>query len=204
MTPGKSVAFARGRDDAAGVLIEFRHAPRGESLAWIHRPDGVMLLLPSYSRKFRVPHDIAHAVTERELGLAQGVFGSIAAGAVFENMRVASGRPRHDARAISARVLRANSRALSVAEALSGVMHHVVEHRQPTRRALLREAWGVISAEPFPWTDADIESATEALRGFDERWCALDADATLEFDWSRGLIRAAPRSPGSRSARRPA
>lgn len=171
------------------MLIEFRRAPRGESLAWIHRPDGVVLLLPSYSRKFRVPHDIAHAVTERELGLAQGVFGSIAAGAVFENMRVVSGRPRHDARAVSARVLRANSHALSAAEALSGVLHHIVEHRRPTRRTLPREAWGVLSAEPFPWTDADIASATDALREFDERWCALDAEGTLEFDWPRRLIR---------------
>jgi hypothetical protein len=178
-----------GEGDAAGVLIEFRHARRGESLAWIHRPDGVVVLLPSYSRKHRVPHDIAHAVTEREFGMAQGVFGSIAAGAVFENMRVVSGRPRHDARAISARVLRANSRALAVAEALSGVLHRAVEERQPAPKALLSEAWGVISAEPFPWTDADIASATEVLRGFDERWCALPADGTLEFDWPRRLIR---------------
>ena len=157
-----------------------------------------MVDLPSYSRKFRVPHDIAHAVTERELGMSQGVFGSIAAGAVFENMRVVSGRPRHDARAISARVLRANARALAAAEALSGVLHHAVEDRGPTPRELLREAWGVISAEPFPWTDAEVTSATDVLREFDERWCALAADGTLDFDWPRRLIRS-----GRVSSRRP-
>lgn len=76
----------------------------------IHCPDGVVVWLPSYSRKWRVPHDVAHAVTERELGLAQGVFGSIASVAVFDNMQVVSGRPRHDARAVSARILRSNAR----------------------------------------------------------------------------------------------
>ncbi len=71
--------------------ISFHHAPRGESEARIRRQDGVVLILPSYSRKFRVPHDLAHAAAERELGLGGGVFGCIAAGAVFDNMRIADG-----------------------------------------------------------------------------------------------------------------
>lgn len=64
-----------------------------------------MVELPSYSRTHRVPHDLAHAVAEREFGRADGVFGSIAAGAVFDNMRVIAGRPRHDAAARGRRVL---------------------------------------------------------------------------------------------------
>ena len=177
--------------DAAEVLIEFRRAPRGESEARIHRPDRVVVCLPSYSRKWRVPHDLAHAATERELGLSRGVFGSIAAGAVFENMRVVSGRPRHDARAVSARVLKANGRALTTAEVLAGVLHEAVEHRRPVSRSAAREAWGVVSQDPFPWTDVDIARATDTLRALGEQWSGLDTDGVLEFDWPRRLIRQA-------------
>jgi hypothetical protein len=96
------------------VRITFHHAPRGESVARIHRHDGVVLLLPSYSRKWRVPHDLAHAAAERELGLGGGEFGCIAAGAVFDNMRVAEGKPRHDAKARSTRILKAAARSIDV------------------------------------------------------------------------------------------
>ncbi|GII34816.1 hypothetical protein [Planotetraspora mira] len=87
----------------------------------VHRRDGVTLEMRSYDRKFRVPHDLAHAVTERELKLDAGVFGCTAAGAVFSSMRVLSGSPRHDAAARSARIIKANARSITVAEVLSGV-----------------------------------------------------------------------------------
>lgn len=186
------LAVGRVDGDAGEVLVEFRRAPRGESQAWVHRPDGVVVWLPSYSRKWRVPHDLAHAVTERELGLARGVFGSIAAGAVFENMRVVSGRPRHDARVVSARVLRANGRALTTAEVLAGVLHQAVEHRRPVPQSAAREAWGVVNQDPFPWTVADITRAADTLRALSERWSTLTAADALEFDWPQRLIRPLP------------
>lgn len=147
--------------------------------------------LPSYERKFRVPHDLAHAVAERELGLAQGVFGSIASGAVFKNMRVVRGRPRHDARAISARVLRANGRALATAEVLAGMLHRAVEHDQSVPQSAAREAWGVVNQDLFPWTAADVTRATDTLRVLGEQWSGLGADDVLEFDWPQRLIRPA-------------
>jgi hypothetical protein len=60
---------------------EFRRAERGESEAWVHRLDGAVVWVPSFTREHRVPHDLAHAVTERELRMVHGVFGSIMAGA---------------------------------------------------------------------------------------------------------------------------
>jgi hypothetical protein len=66
------------------MRLTFQHDPRGESLTVIQRSDGAVFTL--YSRKHRVPHDLAHAVTERELRLADGVFGCIAAGVVFDSM----------------------------------------------------------------------------------------------------------------------
>jgi hypothetical protein len=183
------------------VHIEFRRAERGESEALVHRLDGAVVWLPSYSRKHRVPHDLAHAVTERELGMAHGVFGSIMAGAVFDNMRVVSGRTRHDAHAVSDRVLRANARTLTTAECLAGVLHHAVEHHEPTPTALARRAWGSVNEAPYPWTDADISRATTTLRDLDEHWRTMTADDVLTFTWPRRLT-APPPAPSRARVKR--
>ncbi|GAA3559291.1 hypothetical protein GCM10022222_48750 [Amycolatopsis ultiminotia] len=164
--------------------IRFAHDPRGESFTHIRRVDGVTLGLPSYSRKWRVPHDLAHAVTERELGWAGGVFGCIAAGGVFDNMVVLQGKLRHDARAHSKRVFRSAKRSIGVAECLAGVLHHAVEQRTGTPLAEAREAWGVLREDPFPWPDNGIHDATDLLRELDEQWCS---GADLDFTWPEHL-----------------
>lgn len=171
------------------MRISFRHAPQGESVALIHRGDGVVLALPSYSRKWRVPHDLAHAAAEREFRLDGGVFGCIAAGAVFENMRVTEGRPRHDAKVRSAKILKAAKRSIGVAEVLAGVVHDAVEQRLPTPFEQAREGWGALEQDPFPWTDDDIIRATDTLRELDEQWQA--SPDPLEFSWPDSL-RAGP------------
>ena len=109
------------------MLIEFIRVDSGSTAATIHRRDGVVVALHGYDKKFRIPHDLAHAVAERELGLADGVFGSIAGGAVFKGMTVVSGKPRHDAAVRSKRLLDANSKALTRAEVMAGVVHDAVE-----------------------------------------------------------------------------
>jgi hypothetical protein len=182
------------------VHVEFRRAERGESEAWVHRLDGAVVWVPSFTRKHRVPHDLAHAVTERELRMAHGVFGSIMAGAVFDNMRVVSGRTRHDARVVSDRILRANARSLTTAECLAGVLHHAVEHRGPVPTTMARRAWGSINQEPFPWTD-DITRATGALRELDEQWHDTDADDILTFTWPRRLTCPPPTPPRAHTKR---
>jgi hypothetical protein len=110
------------------MLVVFTRAAGGSTLVTLHRRDGVVVELPGYDRKYRVPHDLAHLVTERELELADGVFGSVAGGGMFSNMRVVSGKPRHDAGARSKRLLDANKRGLSMAEVLAGAMHDAAEH----------------------------------------------------------------------------
>jgi hypothetical protein len=166
------------------MRIVFARRADGGSLATIHRDDGVVVSLPSFSRKHAVPHDLAHAVAERRLGMPDGVFGSIASGAMFSNMRLVSGRPGHDAAARSARVLTANKRSLTVAELMAGVVHDAVEHpggRHPGRAA--RHDWGIVREEPFPWTDADVAAAVDELREQGRRWANLRPSGTLELSW---------------------
>jgi hypothetical protein len=198
------------------VRILFARDQRGESLTTVYRTDGVVVELPSYSRKHRVPHDLAHAVAERELGLAGGVFGSIAAGALFENMRVIGGRTRHDAAARSRRILAANRRTLTLAEAMAGALHHLVEHADASPSgtsdaspadsvsvaSALRRAWDSLNQEPFPYPPQQVIAAARVLRDHADRWATLHHGETLEFRWPDTLTAPVPPATTRRGRRR--
>jgi hypothetical protein len=160
------------------VVFE-RHEPR-RYRSLVYRDDGVVLLLPGYDRKWRVPHDLAHFATERELRMTDGVFGSIAAGGVFPNMQVVSGRTRHDARQRSARLLKENTRSLGLAELLAWVVHEAVERRDRTdmvQRA--RGGWGIMHADPFPYPPETLTAAADALEELVAGWTGR----RLEVEW---------------------
>lgn len=168
---------------------------RGSTVATIHRRDGVVLELPGYDRKFRVPHDLAHAVTERELGLSRGVFGSIASGGMFDNMRVLTGHPRHDAAARSRRLLTANKRELGMAELMAGAVHHAVEGSgDPIAEA--RRSWAILTPDPFPWPDTRLRTALETLTA---EAATYDRESVVHLDWPDRLTSPVP--PASKRPR---
>ena len=184
------------------MRIEFQPAARGGTRTVLHRADGVVLEMGSYDKKWRIPHDLAHAVTERELSLPGGVFGCAAAGAVFDSMSVVSGSPRHDAVARSERILKAHGHALTVAEALAGVVHEFAETGSATDpTAAAREAWGVIEQEVFPYEDGRVGNAVDALRELADDWGLLLPGGSIEFAWPAGLIATVPAAPQHREAR---
>jgi hypothetical protein len=166
------------------MQLTFVHDPRGECVTLIRRVDGAEFALLSYSRKHRVPHDLAHAVTERELGMADGIFGCIAAGAVFESMEQTAGKKRHDAKVRSARILKA-SNSIGLSEAISGVIHEAVEKDWATPHARVREMWGVAHPGPCPYPDTELDRATETLRDLSHRWQA--SSEPLVFPWPKKL-----------------
>jgi hypothetical protein len=171
------------------MRLTFVHDDRGESLTLIRRADGAEFILSSYSRKHRVPHDLAHAVTERELGLADGIFGCIAAGAVFDSMRQTAGKKRHDAKDRSRRILKAPN-SIGISEAISGVIHQAVEHDRTTPYAEVREMWGVTHTDPCPYRDQDLDRVTETLRELGRRWQANPGP--LDFPWPTKLQASPP------------
>jgi hypothetical protein len=193
------------------MRIVFTPVPGGECVTTFHRRDGVVVAMPSYSRKWRVPHDLAHAVAERELSIADGVFGSVAAGAMFANVRVISGRPRHDSAQRSQRILAANRRMLGVAEVVAGALHDCVEEAHRNFRAAnpadapatnpgrhVREALSVSAIGPLPWTDDTIRTATDTLRSLATEWTRVPAGGTLEFFWPDRLVKPVPPPPRAR------
>ncbi|WP_327365488.1 hypothetical protein [Streptomyces sp. NBC_01217] len=174
-------------------------AEAGRSRVVVHRRDGVTLEMRSYDRKFRVPHDLAHAVAERELQLSAGVFGCIAAGAVFSSMRVLTGSPRHDATARSARILKAGARSITLAEVLTGVLHDAVEASPNSPRSpavplvnKAREAWGSVEERPFPYSEATLAAAADTLTALADCWSGLTPGEELVFTWPPGLTAPVP------------
>lgn len=146
----------------------------------VYRDDGVVLRMPGYDRKWRVPHDLTHVAVERELGMARGVLGSIAAGVVFPNMEVVSGRLKHDAKRRSERLARENGAEIGVAELLVGVVHDAVERRDRTELvARAHAAWGSVHEEPFPYPDSALLAAADALDDMSARWTGR----TFEVEW---------------------
>jgi hypothetical protein len=151
----------------------------------MRRDDGLTVRLPGLDRSFRVPHDLAHFVTEREFRLGHGVFGSIAAGAMFSNMAVVGRRPRYDANVRSRAVIRAHSAELSLAEVLSGVVHDGVEHESNTdtvyRQLLI--AYGSLRPGPCPYPMATLRRCLGLLWALEGRWRAVPVGQRLALRW---------------------
>ncbi len=177
------------------MRIVFTRRGDGGCVTELERLDGAVIEMQGYGRAHRVPHDLAHAVTERELGMDRGVYGTIASGGVFSSVSVVGGRPRYDAAARSARILRANGPAIGVAEVLSGLVHRAVESGGSVRMRDACEAWGVCSADPFPWAETDLARATATLRVLATEWDRLMPGEQIELDWPRRLVPAVPPAP---------
>lgn len=157
----------------------------GGYVVLMRRDDGLTVRLPGYDRKWRVPHDMAHFATEREFNLGQGVFGSIAAGALFSNMSVVAGRPRSDVIARSRSVIKAHTAELGLAEAVSGVVHDGVEHDTalPVLYSRLVEMWCSMRPGPCPYQLATLRRCLAVLAQLESRWREIGVGQRLALRW---------------------
>ncbi|OHV36416.1 hypothetical protein [Pseudofrankia sp. EUN1h] len=169
----------------------------GGSVASIIRPDGVVLRLTSYDRKYSVPHDLAHFVAEREFRMARGFWGSVASGVMFASMRVVAGRPRHDAERRSRAILAANQRHLMLAEVVAGVVHRAVDEVDQGVEAALTAAWGSVGTGAPPFDPAGGPAAARRLRELRDQWRELPPGGELALTWDVPA-QAAPGVPQSR------
>ncbi|TMQ90183.1 hypothetical protein ETD83_36575 [Actinomadura soli] len=149
------------------------------------RADGVTVMSPGYDRTSAIPHDLAHFVAEREFGMTRGFWGSVAAGALFTNMAVTSGRQKPHAAERSKRIIKAHADDIGLAEAVAGTIHDAVEQDLTPKEVMsgLRALWGVISPAPLPIGDKEIEAVTAALRREAGRWSAVPVDQGLTLNW---------------------
>jgi hypothetical protein len=88
----------------------------------VTRDDRVTLRVPGFRPSAPLPHDLAHYVVEKKLGLRRGFWRSVADGAIFPKMTVLGGRQRPHARERSHALCKANSRSLTDVEVGGGVL----------------------------------------------------------------------------------
>jgi hypothetical protein len=158
---------------------------RGGYVVLMRRDDGLTVRMPGYDRRWRVPHDMAHFATEREFNFGYGVFGSIAAGALFNNMTVVAGRSRSDLAARSRSVIRAHAAELGLAEVVSGVVHDGVEHDAPVPAVYARlvETWDSLRPGPCPYQLATLRRCLGVLEVLENRWRAVGVGQRLALHW---------------------
>jgi hypothetical protein len=190
------------------MRITFRRFPdHARAYSVIERDDGVV---------YRMPHDLRHFVVERELGIADGIWGGIAAGMVYTSMDHVQGRrPPHSAER-SDELKRAQRQRIMRAELLANLVEAVAMLDAPSGEDIRRLTRVKLSAIPLtePGADpADVarvpppEALAQAARGLQveaARWARLRVGEDLVYEWPRAApaptIRALRGVPRPRAA----
>jgi hypothetical protein len=180
---GKPIASGVVRGEPGDMLVTFTRREGGGSTAEFVRPDGVTVRMRSYDRKHRIPHDLAHLVAERAFRVERGVWGSLAGGVLFGSAEVVAGRRRHDDKARSAALLKANKDEIDIAELLAYVVQQAVDQDRPTAARALAAAWGSRRTGPPPWPADVLPRAVDELRTLADQWTRLPANGTLTTHW---------------------
>ncbi|MET7418723.1 hypothetical protein [Dactylosporangium sp. NPDC005555] len=144
----------------------------------IQRDDGVVYRMHAGPVTAQAPHDLVHFTVEDAIGMADGIWGSIAGGVVFRSMTHVSGRRPPHAAERSAELIRANRDRLQRAELIGGFVE---------RAAAMPDA-DLDRLAPQPLTAVDrtaVVRAIAALRAAQETWARLEVGAELTLTWPR-------------------
>jgi hypothetical protein len=152
--------------------------------AVVERDDGVVYRLYGDMAGPRLPHDIRHLVVERELGITDGIWAGIAAGAVFGSMRHVSGRRRPRAAARSRALIKNFARQGLRAELIAVLVESVAALPDPSPDQIRRLARAKLAALP----DADVDpvaiaAAARTLQVEAARWARLRVGEELVYEW---------------------
>jgi len=165
----------------------------------VRRDDGVIINVRAFGPREPVPHDLAHLVVESVLGIRLGLWGSIAAGAIFPGMEVVGGRLPPRARERSGAILKENHEDVVLAELAVGL----VVNRMTGRRGALGKATGLISGGgaqgqvgralrgteqmlPAAWV-TQVPKLCMAMTQMAERWNRVPVGGELAVTWSPSL-----------------
>jgi len=176
----------------------------GRSTTNVRRDDGVTLELPSYAPLHRLPHDLAHFVIERALGLTCGFWGSIADGAVFGGMEVVPRKRTARTEERSRRVMRGTSSRVTEAEAVVGTVVEIYQRRLDRHwaaaRALLDGTWRPARPSRELPSQAEVRRICRELADAEKHWVSMPIDSSVTLVWPRQ--EASPRRGAVRQRRR--
>jgi len=170
----------------------------------IERDDGVVYTMHAGPVTAHAPHDLVHFTVEDALGMADGIWGSIAGGVVFRSMTHVSGRRPPHAAERSAALIREHRDLLQRAELIGGFVE---------RAAALPDAdlARFVAREPVRpdqrLSPDQVARAVTALRRAEAWWRELPVGARMELQWPRhrritSLTRPARSHPRERLRRR--
>lgn len=167
--------------------ITFTRTGEREYATTARREDGVLVQIPSHDRPATLPHDLAHLLVEQELGITQGFWGSVAAGALFGGMRVLSGRRPPRAEDRSRAVIRQAGQRLTEAEVLVGILLELACRGQEPEgaevEAALRDAWAPTKGERVRVRREQAAQLCQALRTAQRQWLALAPGESVTLRW---------------------
>jgi hypothetical protein len=184
------------------MRVRFPRLPDHQrAYALVERDDGVCYRLYGGTDPFpgpRLPHDIRHLIVERELGLDDGIWAGIAAGAVFPSMQYLSGRRPPHAAQRSAELIRNFAGPGRRAELIANLVEVVAALDNTAADQIRQLARTQLAALPDPEVDpAAIAAAATAMQVEASRWARLRVGEELSYAWPRE-----PREPReARSAR---
>ena len=152
------------------------------------RDDRVGVSIPAFDRPAALPHDIAHFVVERDLGLRRGFWGCVADGAMFPGMSVVSGRQSPRAAERSREVIRDSGQQGTEAEVLVGTLLHIAEGgldtSSPLVRDLMRDMWAPAGRPSHATVTADdVRRICEALREAERGWHRTPVGQSMQVSW---------------------
>jgi hypothetical protein len=132
-----------------------------------------------------IPHDWLHYIVERELGLKEGFWGCVAAGAVLPNTKITSGHKPHHSEELTRSVLKQFRQQMSDAEILVGLILGIL-------RSEKRENWSQVQrliagkrepiSRPLPNRE-EWERISAAVQEAQREWDKLSVGASIELEW---------------------
>ena len=176
----------------------WRFASGVDSYSEIERGDGAVFRMAEFTRGgARLPHDLRHLIVELELGVTDGIWGTIADGGMYASMRFAGGRRLpHDAARKSDALKKARHHRIGRAELFANLAESIAALDPPTDakvREIIRRQLAVVPlSEPGQDPARVVElppphalvGAAAALRTAAENWAALPVGAELSYEWA--------------------
>jgi hypothetical protein len=172
-----------------------RLADHQEGYSVIERDDGVVYGMRGTIMGPELPHDIRHLIVERELRVSDGIWGSIAAGTVYQSMRHLEGRQSPHSAERSERLKKAQRERIMCAELLANLVEAIVALDDPSPEAIGRLTQTKLSAIPLvepgssplnvigcPPPEA-LAAAASALQVEAARWARLRVGEELVYEW---------------------
>ncbi|WP_405982210.1 hypothetical protein [Streptomyces sp. NBC_00158] len=150
--------------------ISFRKLPGNQHEITVTGRRGPDVRLPARPTGPTLPHDLAHAAVEEALGITDGFWGAMAAGATFQGFETTDpGRHRRS----GLKVLRRGADAVMAAEMAVNWAYRAWSGLPVTGRGVGRP----------PLDEAQLERARTALDAASARWTALPEGAALGWRW---------------------